>query len=168
MTTLRLVLLALVILLSACGPSAVQIQLPVELNPAPTSTPACNPNSVSDFLSMSDKTVRKFDDENTLANDTPRMQLAAEIGELQEIHQEYDGLSAPDCAQTYQHLVSEGMGWVIRGYIDFLADKGWTYTDPDFASAKQKFSDAVSELVNVHLTASGLPTPTPTLVWPQP
>jgi hypothetical protein len=82
MTTLRFSVLALVILISACGQSAVQVQLPFELIPAPTATPACNPRSVYDFSSLSDKTVRKFDDENTLANNTPRMQLAADTSRV--------------------------------------------------------------------------------------
>jgi hypothetical protein len=56
------------------------------------------------------------------------------------------------------------MAWVIRGYLDFLAQKDSTYTDSDYASAQQKFSEAASEFVNVKAIASGLPTPNPSLV----
>ena len=163
MTTLRFVLPALVILVSACGPSAVQVQVPVELKPAPTPTPACNPKSVSDFLSKSDKTLREFDDANKLADQTPRMELAAQIASLQKIHQEYDGIDAPDCAKNYQQFISSAMGNYIHGFLGFLGSADYS-PQADFHAADANLNQAAAELVNVQATASGLPTSTPTLV----
>ena len=167
MTTLRFVLLALVILVSACGQGPVQVQVPVELKPAPTSTPACNPTSVSDFLSKSDKTLREFDDANKLADQTPRMALAAEIQSLQKIHQQYDDIQAPDCAKKYQEFISSAMGNYIAGFLGFLGSADYS-PQADFRAADTNLNEATAELVNVHLTASGLPTPTRPWSPPQP
>ena len=79
--------------------------------------------------------LQKWDDAITLANQTPRMQLAAQIQNLQSIRREVAAVEVQSCLQDTHAILLRAMDLQINGFLSFLAQ------DPD-ASVQNYFNQA--------------------------
>jgi hypothetical protein len=90
-----------------------------------------------------------FIDASNLAMATPRLALASQISNMQDIKNETDDLVVPPCLEYAQDLLSDGMDDFINGFITFLGE-GDTDTIADyFDSGLSKMNLAVDEMQSV-------------------
>lgn len=110
-----------------------------------------------DFLAQIEPLARKWDDANNLAGQTPRMQLAAQIGNLQSIRREAQDMKPPECAKPVQDALVGSMDATIQGYLDFLAQK----SDQSVAASFKRASEQMTAFGAAIAVVRGLaPTPT--------
>ena len=83
--------------------------------------------------------ANNWDSANTLANSSPRMQLVTPISSLQDIRNEYNDLTVPECAQKAHAWMLNYMDATIDGYMAFLADEDDYVVSSHFTQAGQYF-----------------------------
>lgn len=92
---------------------------PVTLTPEPTPTPAPCISEVT-HTQLSDILAR-FDDAVTLADSTPRIQLADVIAEMQAIRREAGSLEVSACLGVIYPTLITSMDALIEGFTAFMA-----------------------------------------------
>ena len=81
----------------------------------------------------------KWDSANALANNSPRMQLVTPISSLQNIRNEYNKLTVPECAQKAHDTMLNYMDATIDGFMAFLSDEDDDVVNGHFSRAGQYF-----------------------------
>jgi hypothetical protein len=132
------VLLVTVLILTGCG--------------VPGLSASCADQS-QEFFTQIDPLARRWDDANQLAGQTPRMQLAGQIANLQAVRREVQDLKPPECSKPAQDALVGTMDATIQGYIDFLAQKPDSTVSESFDLAKIRMLDYTAALA----IAKGLP-----------
>lgn len=100
---------------------------PVTLTPAPTTEPTPAPSpciSEATHAQLSDILAR-FDDAVTLADSTPRIQLAEVIAEMQAIRREAGSLEVSECLGAIYPTLVTSMDAIIEGFTAFMAQKDY-------------------------------------------
>jgi hypothetical protein len=92
------------------------------------------------FLDQIQPLARKWDDANNLASQTPRMQLAVQIANLQAVRREAQDLKPPECAKPVQDALVGSMDATIQGFLDFMSQKPDTTVQVSFAKANEQMS----------------------------
>lgn len=108
-----------------------------------------------EFFNQIEPLARRWDDANKLANQTPRMQLAAQIANLQAIRRDVQDLKPPECSKPAQTALVGTMDATIQGYVDFLAQKPDSVVQVSF----QKASSQMDAYIVALAKAKGLPDP---------
>ena len=90
------------------------------VTPAPTATPA--PCLDQPTRTQLDALLARYDDAYTLAENTPRMQLAAIIADLQAVQRDAAALAVPACLAGYPALL-DAMEAALTGFTAFLVDE---------------------------------------------
>lgn len=115
----RLIVLLALVLLAGCGASDLGFA------PAPTSvppTPTCEAGLPA-FAQTLDPLAREWDDGNKVAGQTPRSQLAVQIGTLQSVRRHVQDIVAPTCGALMKEHLVQAMDATIDGYVAFLGQK---------------------------------------------
>lgn len=144
-------ILALSVMLVACGAAAATVTPAATATPAPTATPTITPTatpiptptptptpaptatvtplpvcSTKDGQKVYDlmkQFAQEWDDALKLADSTPRLSLAPQIAKLQEIRRKVQAQEWPSCAQPAYTLLVQAMDQYINGFISFLGQK---------------------------------------------
>lgn len=124
MSRLLPIVLATVLLLSACSVPGLA---------------SCADQS-EEFLAQIEPLARKWDDANKLAGQTPRMQLAIQISNLQSVRREAQDLKPPECAKPVQDALVGSMDSTIQAYLDFLAQKSDSAIADSFKRANEQMT----------------------------
>ncbi len=169
--------LALMVLLSACGaniptanstPSATTI-------PTFTNTPdPCAPENIEAEVQKVHKYMREFDDASALAASRPREQLADAIADLQKIRRDAEDQPIPHCLGDLKTYQISHMNSVINTLIAFMGGSDQKLVDQGIALARQQHDQYTIELARLLgltiepatvvplMTATSIPaTPTP-------
>lgn len=89
--------------------------------------PACGPLScrsqASDYMSKASVLSQEFSDALTLAEQSPRVALPAQIATMQDIHRRLEALDVPDCAKEVKRHQSFAMVEAITAYTLFLGQQ---------------------------------------------
>ena len=93
--------------------------------------------------------MRRWDDANKLAGQTPRVQLASQIAGLQAVRRDVQDLTPPECAKPAQTALTTTMDSTIQGYIDFLAQKPEATVTADFTIARVQMEMYASALATI-------------------
>lgn len=144
-TCLRLAAIVLCLAMIGCGGETVtdvdspaaSPSIPIlEWNPEPTPTldDLCSTKDGAKALDLLNAVARRWDDALHLADSTPRIQLATQISNLQQIRRDVEDQDWPECAQGAQRALVKAMNAAIDGFIAFMTDK------PD-AEVSGHFSD---------------------------
>jgi hypothetical protein len=94
--------------------------------PQPTPTPLPCYVQAEEYVSKLKPIMTSWDDANKLANSTGRGSLSGPVARLQEIKQDVDALTPPECAQVVQDEMLAYMSDTIDEYIAFMGQKDAT------------------------------------------
>jgi hypothetical protein len=112
----------------------------------------------TEFFGKVEPLARRWDDANKLAGQTPRMQLAIQISNLQAVRRDVQDLTPPECSKPVQTALASTMDATIQGYIDFLSQKSDSTVQASFAKANEQ----MVAYTNALAVAKGIPpTATP-------
>ncbi len=167
--------LALFVLLSACGTNAPAANSGPSTTPivAPTNTPdPCAPENIEAEVQKVHKYMREFDDASALAASRPREQLADAIADLQKIRREAEDQPIPACLGDLKTYQISHMNSVINTLIAFMGGSDQKLVDQGIALARQQHDQYTIELARllgltiepatvVPLATVAPPTPTP-------
>jgi hypothetical protein len=138
MKSMILVIISLVLLVASCSkPQASCAELTQEYR--------------DQVMQLADK----WDSANALANNSPRMQLVTPISSLQNIRNEYNNLTVPECAQKTHASMLNYMDATIDGFMAFLSDEDDNIVNSHFTRADQYFSSWNVEFAKLSI----VPTP---------
>lgn len=126
----RLVILVLLCLLVACG------------------QPSCK-TQAQPYLAAMQPVMREFQDASTLANQTPRASLPAQIANLQAIQRKAEALEVPACTRPIQDAMVAGMAATVNGYLAFLAQHPEAEVQAAFTTSSQQFQLATEEMKKI-------------------
>jgi len=153
---MRWLLLAAVVVFAACGGSGSDGPTPTPeatatatATPSPTPEPTCSTEDGELVFDALNSTWDEFYDEITLADSTPRMQLAPRIAELQRIRREVEDQEWPDCGVMAQSFLVSAMEETINGFIAFLAQKADSVIEGHFDRSGNHFKFFTSELEKI-------------------
>jgi hypothetical protein len=90
------------------------------------------------FLDQIQPLARKWDDANKLASQTPRMQLAVQIANLQAVRREAQDLKPPECAKPVHDALVGSMDATIQGFLDFMSQKPDATVQVNFTKANEQ------------------------------
>jgi len=144
----KLISIALVFIIVSCSSAPA----------SPTSTPTpdiCGPDAMMEYYDTIRDVGRRFDDAETLANNTSRMNLPPVIGDLQAIRRDAEDLIVPDCAKDAQDLLVKYMNSTIDGYLAFMSDEADSTVSSYFKAASNYMNQYSIELEKM----IALPTP---------
>ncbi|HCG30762.1 MAG TPA: hypothetical protein DEU95_13860 [Chloroflexi bacterium] len=157
----RAVIVLLAITVVACGGSTVEEKseavpaspaipiLPTLALPTPTSVVTCSTKDGRKVRQLIESVARRWDDALELAQSTPRIQLAAQISNLQQIRRDLEDQDWPDCAASARRALVTAMNAAIDGLIAFMADKPDTTVSGhfrDYAAAMDWFTNEMATL----------------------
>lgn len=113
----RLLLLALLsfVLLSACAP-------------------ACD---VEGYTATVDPIIQRWDDAVAVANQTPRMTLAASISDMQAVQRDAEAVEVPACLTAAHDNLLSAMEFTVGGFLSFLS--GESESEPGILLDKAEF-----------------------------
>ncbi len=147
-------LLIVLVMLTSCS----AVQAVIGPTPTPTETPCYI--AAADYIEQVNKLASDWDATNSLANQTPRNQLANVILKLQDVRNTIDKLNVPECAQSAHDLLMEYMDHSIDGYMSFMGDDPDTTVNQYFKDASADFDSWEAEYLLIQL-GQYLPTATP-------
>lgn len=152
-------MLAAVLLLTGCGVGGVSsTSTPDPVNVTQTAVADCRSAAVA-YQDEAEPIVSEWDDAMKLVEQTPRMQLAEQINNLQEIKRKADAVKVPECAKdAHPHLIAS-MEASIDGLIAFMGQK----SDATVYKHIETASDEMS-LYELELVKATRPVPTETPV----
>lgn len=141
--------------LASCGGSPATVSVP-------TSAPAeiiveCKTQAQA-FINDVQPLVREWTDGLALAASTPRLSLAAQIDQLQDIRRRTEAVAVPDCAAPVKASLVSSMERGVAGNLAFLGEKSDDVVSGQFALASADLALFQSQLQQLQ---SGLPVPTP-------
>lgn len=110
----RLAALVLALILVACESPVAGL--------GATPTPTCEVQAVA-YAAQIQSIAREWDDANTLAGQTPRASLSAQIDRLQAIRRKAQDETPPSCATAAHTALVGAMDKTIEGYLAFLGQK---------------------------------------------
>jgi len=99
-----------------------------------------------EFFDKIEPLARRWDDANKLAGQTPRMQLAVQIANLQAVRRDVQDLKPPACSKPVQDALTGTMDATIQGYIDFLAQKPDSTVSASFKQASTQMDAYIMAL----------------------
>lgn len=88
--------------------------------------------------------IQRFDDANTLAQSTPRIQLSSVIADMQSIRREAKDVIALDCTENAHQAMIAYMDQIILAYTKFMAQAD----DSEITSAFKRASDLLDQFTN--------------------
>jgi len=166
-------ILAITLLLVACGtpaapttPQTVIITQPSDTPAAPatiTNTPdPCSPGQIEAEVQKVHRHMREFDDASILASNMPREQLSSSIADLQRIRREAEDETSPVCLTNLKTYQVQHMNSVINTLISFMGGADQDSLNQGIALARQQHDQYTLELARV-LGLTVVPvTPQPT------
>ena len=162
--------LALVVLLSACGTNIPVVDSAPSATPVPaTNTPdPCAPENVEAEVNKIHKYMREFDDASSLAASRPPEQLADAIAELQQVRRDAEDQFTPHCLGDLKTHQVAHMNTVINTLIAFMGGSDQETVNQGIALAREQHDQYTLELARVlgltiePANAAPLPTETPT------
>lgn len=159
--------LALSILLSACGNTAVPAAA-TAIPPTITNTPdPCAKENIGAEVQKVHNFMVEFDDAATLASSLQQAQLPDAIANMQRIRREADALPVPVCLTALKMYEVEHMKTVINTMLAFMRGADKDLVNQGVALARQQHDQYAVELARVlGLTiepATVAPQPTETL-----
>ena len=155
-----IILLALAILLAACGSSKAA--------PTPTTSPSaapdlCSPKYLPAAVQGVHSVMREFDDASALASNTPREQLFPAVSELQRIRREAEDLRVPPCLSALKQAQLTHMNTVIQTLMAFIGGADQTTVTQGIALARQQHDQYIIEMARV-LGMTIVPNATPLIL----
>ena len=134
---------AMSLVLAACGGSGAdepETAASPTSTPRPTATPdlGCSTDDGEQVFDLLSEVSQRWDDAVALADQTPRMQLAGQIGNLQEIRRDAQNQEWPKCGDPAQEALVAGMNAGIEGFIAFLGDEEQSVIDDHFADYQRE------------------------------
>lgn len=150
-------LVVVVLLVSACGPSAEQIQATVEAGVAGTQTAAtaaaeADSCSDEDLVTYADETERLLDRYQAQADvtaSTPRASLGGPLQRLVDYEDEARALEAPDCLADYHEAILVMMQRFRQGYQTFAAQGSQQTIDQALTDGRQLMADLRGALPSI-------------------
>jgi len=127
----------------------------------PTPTPTCQ-QQAAPFIGQIQPIFQEWQDAITLAGNTPRASLSAQIDRLQGIRRSVQALQPPDCAKVLQANLVAAMDTGIQAYLDFLAQKPESQVSAQLSFATQQlgvFSKNLAHLQAGEVLEATMPTP---------
>jgi hypothetical protein len=103
----------------------------------------CGTLTINDNLAKASKILTEWDDQNSVASQTPRIALANQISELQRIRREMVDFETPVCLGNWKFQVTSYMDDAIKGYLAFMGNE---LSDTYFTNAKEHINNATSEV----------------------
>ncbi len=145
--------LALVVLLSACGTNAPAANSAASATPIPptlTNTPdPCAPENIEAEVQKVHKYMREFDDASALAASRPREQLADAIAGLQKIRRDAEDQPIPPCLGNLKTYQISHMNSVINTLIAFMGGSDQKLVDQGIALARAQHDQYTIELARL-------------------
>lgn len=83
---------------------------------------------------------KEWDDQQKLAGQTGRAQLASQIQELQAIKRKADAVKVPDCAKEAHGFLISGMDDTIDGFLGFMGQADKSTYENDFKNGQASFT----------------------------
>lgn len=142
------VVIAVAIVLSGCESPVAGL--------GATPTPTCQQQAF-EYANQIQPIAREWDDANTLAGQTPRASLAAQIEKLQAIRRRAQDIKPPECASTAHLALTNAMDKTVEGYLAFLGQRPDSEVNQSFEQAKN-FMAAYTEAIG-RLAAPATPVP---------
>jgi hypothetical protein len=145
----RIILLVSILglVLSSCGATSVPVSTPT---PVLTATPdPCSPSEIGKYIDSIRSVSRHFDDTSSLADSTPRNQLAVVISEMQAVRRDAEDLKVPACATDAKDALVAYMDQIITGFTIFLSQSPDSEVTAAFNKAKElltKYTDTVDKI----------------------
>jgi hypothetical protein len=129
---------------AAAGPTSTP-------RPAATATPepACSTADGERVYDLPSDVSDRWDDAVTLADSTPRMQLAGQIETLQAIRRDLSDQDWPACAERAQSAMRDAMDAAIDAFIAFLGQEPDSTVNAfmaDYEDALARFADELAKL----------------------
>jgi len=109
--------------------------------------PACD---VESYTSAVDPIVSRWQDAVTVADQTPRMSLSAQINELQSIKRDADAVEVSECLAVAHDSLLSHMEFSIEGYLAFLGEQEDTMIQVLFDNAEHQLKTYQDELAKVN------------------
>jgi long-subunit fatty acid transport protein len=144
-----LFLTILALALSACGPSAQQIQATVEAGIAATATAGtaaaeadrCSDAKLVAYADAVEQLLDRYEAQTEVVGATPRVGLGTPLQRLLDYEDEARSLEAPNCLADYHSAVLVMMQRFRQGYQTFAAQGSDTTIMASLAQGKQLLAD---------------------------
>ena len=108
-------------------------------------------NELPAFLAQTEVVVREWDDAAKVAGQTPRMALAVQIANLQDVRRRTQDIPTPACAQEVKgHLITT-MDASIDAYVSFLGQQSESQVAAHFSTANKAMADYATTLTRLRL-----------------
>lgn len=167
-------MIALVLVLAACGGAEPTAPVASNPTPQPTATPDCKTTATT-YKSAVSNLLIEWDDSVKLADKTARINLTPQIESLQAIRRRFNEIARPDCADVaHQHLMTS-LESTIDGYLAFLADESTSTTMEYFSTSayemklyENAIDSAIAGVPFVEPTPAGInPLKLEAILWQQ-
>ena len=150
------IILALSLLISACGasgdeatPAKAATDEPT-LAPEFTSTPdPCSAENLPEEVSKIHKLTREFDDYSTLASNTPQSQLVTIVPELQRVLRDAEDQTVPACLLDLKKLQLLHMNLVVQTLLAFVSSSNPEAINAGIAQAREAHTQYDIELARL-------------------
>ncbi len=110
----------------------------------------CPKEQAIDVLKDLEMISAEYDDAFNLANNTPRIQLAQPISELQRIKRDTEALAVPECLQSAQENTVLSMERAIEGFMLFMADESEFSIENKFRESDTFLNYAISDIQKIY------------------
>lgn len=134
------------------GPAALAAPRPTPtITPIPpTPTPApCSTDDGKKVYDLLHQYAQEWDDAVTLANNTPRVALSAQIATLQRIRRDVQAQTYPTCAFAAGTALVTVMDTTIDGFLAFLGQKPDAEVAASFQRAAEQEKAFIAEMAKV-------------------
>jgi hypothetical protein len=172
-----LIVLALTLLLAACGQAAPAATAPAPASPEPivptatvalTSTPdACSLESIAVEIKVVHRFMREFDDAAALSSNTTRELLKPTIEDLQRIRRDAEDHTVPYCMQSLKELQLTHMNTFIQTLIAFMGGADQETVNQGIGLSRQLHDQYMIEMAHLQgVIVPPTPSPMPTIGTP--